>query len=293
VNFVRCSVRSSLRNEPMVGTASTVRRYLLLESPGPWGAEVLRDSRLPLEVKRELRVRSRRTGVRVLLIRRHDQRAGGASRQFFIADAGLPKPTLVHGELSDLREILDVDLAQPANLQARDDAQFLVCTHGRHDPCCAERGRPLARALSVAFGEQTWECSHLGGDRFAGNLLCLPHGLYYGRVAPEDAAVVAATHLAGRLNLNHLRGRAAYAFAVQAAEWHLRNRLQLVGIDDLVLAEHHTEGADTVSIFDAGESGRWSVRITTSRARPHPLTCSAVSPFAAPQFRLGEIILVR
>jgi hypothetical protein len=226
----------------------------------------------------------------VLLIRRHRQRASSASRQFFIADAGPPQPTLVHGELSDLREILDVDLTQPGNVQARDDALFLVCTHGRHDPCCAERGRPLARALSVAFEEQTWECSHLGGDRFAGNLLCLPHGLCYGRVAPEDAAAIAATHLAGRLDLTHLRGRAAYGFAVQAAEWHLRNRLQLVGIDELRFTEHHTEGADTVAIFAAGESGRWSVRITTSHARPHPLTCSAVSPFAAPQFRLDEII---
>ena len=290
MSAVRCSVRSSLRDEPMVGTASTVRRYLLLESPGPWGAEVLRDSRLPPEVKRELRVRSRETGVRVLLIRRYGQRAGGASRQFFIADAGLPQPTLVHGELSDLREILDVDLTFPTNVQARDDAQFLVCTHGRHDPCCAERGRPLARALSAAFGEQTWECSHLGGDRFAGNLLCLPHGVYYGRVAPEDVAVIAATHLAGRLDLPHLRGRAAYGFAVQAAEWHLRNRLQVVGIDELRLTEHQTEGAATVATFAAGECGRWSVRITTSHARPHPLTCSAVSPFAAPQFRLDEII---
>jgi len=292
VSTVRCSVRSSLRDEPMVGTASTVRRYLLLESPGPWGAEVLRDSRLPLEVKRELRARSRESGVRVLLIRRHRQRAVGASRQFFIADAGLPQPTLVHGELSDQREILDIDLTAPANVQARADTQFLVCTHGRHDPCCAERGRPLARALSAAFGDQTWECSHLGGDRFAGNLLCLPHGLSYGRVAPEDAAAIAAGHLAGRLDLTHLRGRAAYGFAVQAAEWHLRNRLQLVGIDDLVLAENHTDGAATVAIFDAGDSGRWSVRISTSHARPHPLTCSAVSPFAAPQFRLGDIINV-
>src|SRR5437879_5825979 len=99
----------------MVGTASTVQRYLLLESPGPWGAEVLRDSRLPPEVKRELRVRSSETGVRVLLIRRHRQRPVSASRQFFIADTGLPHPRLVHGELSDLREILDVDLVLPTD----------------------------------------------------------------------------------------------------------------------------------------------------------------------------------
>ena len=27
---------------------------------------------------------------------------------------------------------------------------------------------------------------HVGGDRFAGNLVCLPEGLYFGRVGPEE-----------------------------------------------------------------------------------------------------------
>jgi hypothetical protein len=292
VNAVRCSVRSSLRDEPMVGTASTVRRYLLLESPGPWGAEVLRHSRLPPEVKHELRLRSRQTGIRVLLIRRHRQRAVGASRQFFIADVGSPHPRLVHGRLTDPREILDVDLTAPTGVEASADPLFLVCTHGRHDPCCAERGRPLARALAAAFPEQTWECSHLGGDRFAGNLLCLPDGLCYGRVAPEDAAAIGATHLAGRLDLVHLRGRAGYSFAVQAAEWHLRVRLRLVGLNDVVLIGQHTDAADTVAIFDTADAGRWSVRISTSHAPPHPLTCNAVSPYAAPHFQLSAMTQV-
>ena len=29
------------------------------------------------------------------------------------------------------------------------DPVLAVCTHGRHDACCAERGRPLARALAA------------------------------------------------------------------------------------------------------------------------------------------------
>ena len=53
----------------------------------------------------------------------------------------------------------------------------LVCTNGRHDPCCATFGRPLARVLREgAQRDDVWECSHIGGDRFAANIVILPEG---------------------------------------------------------------------------------------------------------------------
>ncbi|WP_324278249.1 sucrase ferredoxin [Blastococcus brunescens] len=74
---------------------------------------------------------------------------------------------------------------------------YLVCTHGGHDACCALRGRPLARALPTPGPADVWECSHLGGDRFAANVLVLPHGFYYGQV-PGDGADLVAAHTRGR-----------------------------------------------------------------------------------------------
>ncbi|HZB24385.1 MAG TPA: hypothetical protein VE444_11130 [Gaiellaceae bacterium] len=41
----RCSQASETRGEPMAGTASTVRSWILLEDPGPWGGDALRDAR--------------------------------------------------------------------------------------------------------------------------------------------------------------------------------------------------------------------------------------------------------
>jgi hypothetical protein len=277
----------------MVGTASVVRRYLLLEAPGPWGIEVLRDARLAADFKAELRRLSRRTGVRVLLIRRYRQRPTQPARQFFLASVGPAGSWLVGGIRDDLRSVLDLDLMGPpermSGTHPRTDPVFGVCTHGRHDPCCAERGRPLARAVTAAFPDETWECSHLGGDRFAGNMLCLPGGVCYGRVAPEDGAAVAATHAAGRIDPVHLRGRAGYGFAVQAAEWHLRNRLGLLGLSDVTFVAERSRNGTTVVVFDTAGHGRWSATITVSRAHPHPLTCNAVSPFAAPRFELSKI----
>ena len=72
-----------------------------------------------------------------------------------------------------------------------------VCTHGRHDTCCAERGRPVAAGLAEAYPEETWEASHIGGDRFAANLLVLPFGLYFGRLDPASARGVARLLAAG------------------------------------------------------------------------------------------------
>ena len=69
---------------------------------------------------------------------------------------------------------------------------FVVCTHGKHDPCCARYGRPLFEALSEQVGaESAWQCTHVGGDRFAANAVCLPHGVYYGRVERDDVEAAA------------------------------------------------------------------------------------------------------
>lgn len=46
---------------------------------------------------------------------------------------------------------------------------FLVCTHGKKDTCCAELGRPIMNAVTSVEETDMWECTHIGGDRFAAN----------------------------------------------------------------------------------------------------------------------------
>ena len=72
----RCTAASVLRDEPALGSASTVRAFLLVEHPGPWGTDALRDARLPDGLGDRLRAASARTGVRVLLVRRQGARPG-------------------------------------------------------------------------------------------------------------------------------------------------------------------------------------------------------------------------
>ena len=68
----RCATASRARGDELAGTASTVRSYLLLEHPGPWGTDALRDARLPDGLGAHLEEQARRHRVRVLLVRRED-----------------------------------------------------------------------------------------------------------------------------------------------------------------------------------------------------------------------------
>ena len=141
---------------------------------------------------------------------------------------------LFRAELSSHEDLLELDFESLGELVTH--PLLLVCTHGKHDRCCARYGRPLYDALrEQAEDDWVWQASHVGGDRFAGNLVCLPEGLYFGRVGLDEAWAVLDGYLAGRIHLGCYRGRSSYPFPVQAAERRIRQELGLTGIDDLAL----------------------------------------------------------
>ena len=284
----RCAIASGLRGDDLAGTASTVRAFLLVEWSGAWGVDALRDSRLPDEAKRALRS-AKSLGVRVNLVRRHRSRNRQNRTRVLAAYADPGRPWLETTVLGSPSELADLDLAafgagRSPGLTSVADPVFAVCTHGRHDACCAELGRPLASALSEAQPEATWEVSHIGGDRFAGNLLVLPHGLYYGRVDRPAAVAIAAGHRAGHLDLDHLRGRSSYPMPVQAAEIALRRQLGETRLDALRLVDRRRDGDRWWADF-AVAAERWEVVVRTTRddTDPHRLTCGAVRFDAIPR----------
>jgi hypothetical protein len=149
----------------------------------------------------------------------------------------------------------------------------VVCTHGRRDPCCAERGRPLEQATSTEFPTITWESTHVGGDRFAGNLVAFPHGLYFGRVPPSEGPELVHAYTAGRIgSLDRYRGRACHPFHVQAADVAIRRELDLDGIDD-ILVEHTARKRDRAVVTLSTPAGRRVVRLARTDAPPMRLTC--------------------
>ncbi len=279
----------------MAGTASTVRSWLLLEDPGPWGRDALRDARLPERVGLELQRRCRAAGVRPLLIRRAASNASPPNGlACFAIRSGPEPPWIERTQLAEVTDILDVDLpwlgrgVRPG-FEPVEGPLFLVCTHGRRDVCCAERGRPLAGALATAEPGATWESSHVGGDRFAGNLVAFPHGLYLGRVRPDEAVGVARAYTDGRISLEHLRGRSCYPMSVQAAEHALRTREGFDGVDDVNLERTEARHGESTSIF-ATPMGRFSVSVAIEESAPSFLTCHSSGAEPAPAYRTLAVV---
>ncbi|KRA39428.1 hypothetical protein ASD81_07330 [Nocardioides sp. Root614] len=269
-----------MREEPAAGTASTVRAFLLIEHTGPWGADALLDARLPSGLGEAVARAARTARVRPLLIRRPGRTPDPEGTRVFAAFAGPARPWLETAVLDDPSHLPDLDLValsegRSPGLTPYDGRLLCVCTHGRHDACCAERGRPVAAALAAEHPDETWEVSHIGGDRFAANLLVLPDGLYYGRLTPDAALRIARDHDTSRLDLDHLRGRSSYAMPVQLAEIALRRELEETRADALRLVSRRRDGEVTDAVFDVG-GARWRVRVrTTAGAELVQLTCRA------------------
>jgi hypothetical protein len=290
----RCAAASLLRDEPMAGTASTVRAFLLLENPGPWGENALRDARLPDGLGEELTTRTTAAGVRVLLVRRPGRQAPADRLRVFAAYAHHAEPWLETTVLDDIHEVHDLDVealgsGRSPGLTPHPDPVFAVCTHGRHDTCCAERGRPVAAALAARHPDHTWEVSHIGGDRFAANALVLPHGLYYGRLDARSVTEVAAAQFAGRVSLDHLRGRSGLAMTLQFAEIALRHHLgetMLGGVR--LLSRTARDGVVTAVLRARGRSYAVTVR-TTMSTEPQRLTCSSTRDNAFVQHELLDL----
>ena len=283
----------------MAGTASTVRSWLLLEDPGPWGRDALRDARLPERVGLELQRRCRAAGVRPLLIRRASSNASAAASSSgglacFAIRSGPEPPWIERIRLARVTDTLDLDLPSLGRglrpgFEPVDGPLFLVCTHGRRDVCCAERGRPVAQALATAVPGATWESSHVGGDRFAGNLVAFPHGLYLGRVRPDEAAEVARAYADGRVSLRHLRGRSCYPMPVQAAEHALRTHEGFDRVDDIGLERTERRRGVSTSTFRT-PMGRFSVSVAIEESAPSFLTCHSHAAEPAPAYRMIAIV---
>lgn len=215
-NPAGCALRAQLRGEELLGTAFTMDRLLLVEQPGPWGYDGLRASRFDAGVAATLEQRARHEGVRVQAIRSPGRSRPGAQRRWAIADCRDGRESLRWGTFAADAELLELPWDGSSG-SPDPEPLYLVCTHGKHDTCCATRGRPVAAAIQQCRPGRVFESSHLGGHRFAANVLVLPAGLLYGRVQPAAAAELAAAADADEVLTPLLRGRVGLPPAAQAA----------------------------------------------------------------------------
>jgi (2Fe-2S) ferredoxin len=228
-----------------------------------------------------------------LLVRRL-HRAPSTPRRWAVVDARPGKEAAWWGSFDVDEELLAVDPHDPAG-HASGDPILLVCTHGRRDACCAQRGWPVVAALTESFPDWSWQCSHVGGDRFAANLVVLPHGLYYGRLTPSHALDVVRGHLDGRVTTDVLRGRSCFPPAVQAAQHYARETLDVDAIDALSPLGLERQGDGGVAVRLAGEDDAVITVVVEAReSRPiSRLTCAATGATSMLVWELQAITTAR
>jgi hypothetical protein len=284
-----CSDQSLARNDPMYGTASAGYSWMLLELPGAWGHSAFLQSPAVIEpaLGRAVVRRIESAKMRVAAIRKPGRRSSTPRWRWVVAHSRVGAEALYTGEVSDPREYLDLALDGSDGTQSADPV-VAICAHGKHDQCCAVRGRSACNAIAAEYPEFTWECSHLGGDRFAATMLVLPEGLCYGRVDTADPPDLIRLYLEGRLDNRFLRGRTSLPHAVQAAQYFAREAYG----DDRIDALHprsvdHHDGEIRV-VLD-GESGPITVVLKELLTEPLLSQCDARVPGRVRTFTLVSI----
>jgi hypothetical protein len=282
-----CADVSRAHAEPLGATASRVDHWLLVEYRHLWSRDPVAGSGLPDEAKAHLRRQLRALpNARLLFVRRpgRDQpesfsvffgRSLESERRFFRAEIAS------YGDLPGL-DFAGALVGGAAVGDPLAHPLLVVCTHGKRDRCCAKYGRPLYDEVAAeADPDWVWQSTHVGGDRFAGNLVCLPEGLYFGRVGRPDVWSLLDEYLAGRIDLDRYRGRSCYGFAVQAAERHVREATGRTEVDALRLAHAERTGEHTWTVRFRVEPRDEVHEVDVVGAladEPTHLTCASMSP---------------
>lgn len=295
-----CADLSRTREEPLGATASRIDNWLLVEYRGAWQRDIVDGSLLSPRLKAHLREHLELLRPARLLFVKQPERRAESGRRVFLASTTPGAERLLGLEVEHQDDLRDVDLA---GALAGGDAPFdpvadpvlVVCTHGKRDRCCARYGGPLYDALRAAAPPgEVWQSTHVGGDRFAGNVVALPQGTFHGRVEPGDVPALLGALAKGRVDLDRYRGRSAYPFAVQAAEQALRETEMLLRIDDLVLLGSERRGKDAWRVrFRSPDGAVHRLDVAAELSEPEYLTCEADAPRSARRYRVTAHRVVR
>jgi hypothetical protein len=271
-----CSVLARALDEPLAGTAPVATRWICLEHPGAWPRDVTSH---PDPAVNAFAARTAAAGWRLVLIRRPGRRPSPGDTvagrgEVYLTDTAPPRPRTTVLTIGGPEELARVPLPAPgAALPGVPvaDPLLLVCTHGRRDRCCALDGRALALAAAGSC-PGVWECSHLGGHRFAPTALVLPTGYLYGRLDPATAVAARKAAGHGEVEAALCRGRSTWAPAGQVAELAVR---EATGLRDAAALTVDVPSTGYV-LVTARDGRRWAVDVRpVEPAGERPVSCGA------------------
>jgi len=277
-----CAQVSRDAADPFIGTAARADLWLLIEYTGAWARNEIESSNLPAEVKDWID-HPRIPHVQTRLIKQNKNR--GEKITVFVAGTLERRQAVYRFQLERYEDLLCLDLEALRDgcgsyeRYRYHDPLFLVCTHGKHDACCAKFGMPVYNEMERLAGDYTWQSSHVGGDKFAANVVCLPQNIYYGRVAVSEVSDLIASSVQSQVYLKRYRGRGCYQAIVQAAEYLLRERSGETDFHAFrLLEERQVSEIDWWIRFESTQNGMQYCLLVQERVRETPsyhTTCHA------------------
>lgn len=256
-----CVGHTLAAGEPLAGWGAHPERNILIRWPKQrWQHSLRIADGMPDDLARAIET-AVEGGWRINLIDRKED--GGDRILLFPMALRFDVPVAEYAAL--IRAIVaqdDLAVFQPRPTAA---SCIFVCTHGKHDACCAKWGFGTYRAIRDQAGGaaevDVWEVTHLGGCRFAGGALVLPARRKYGRLVPDDAARLLAAERSGEPYLPAYRG----ANGLNASE-------QVTEITALEVAGAQTR-ITSITLLQDGETER-DYRVETPTHR-YLIRCTA------------------
>ena len=283
---------SGAADEDLAATASRVDRWVLVEYRGLWDRDVLGGSLLSQSLKEHLREQLGKLRHSRLLFVKRPERRSQKRRMLFVGSSRPGEERFYALEFDHHDDLVGYDFASALLGGGTPGVPvqhplFVVCTHGKRDRCCAKYGRPLYDQLKGKVDpEWVWQSTHVGGDRFAGNVVLLPEGLFFGRVGGDDLDPILDDYFDGRINLERFRGRSAYTFPVQAAELAVREETGLAGVHDVELVRVSRKDHERWLVTLRAAGREFAAEAWEERGEePVYLTCSSVTPQTPRRFR--------
>lgn len=287
-----CADAARTRGDPLAGTAPHGSVWVLIEYRGGWPPNGFDGLDLEPHTKGVVFSAAQAVRARVLLVRRHGRRSPEGPRRWAVLryeNSGAYRQQW--GTWSRDQDLAEIAAALDAPGELGCPPVVLVCAHGQHDTCCAVRGRPVGRALSERWPDLVWECTHVGGDRFAANVVVAPDGVYYGGLDATSSVAAVEEHLADRIHADHLRGYTDLFPPQQAAVSAVLRRFGPAGRHDYAV------------VGTSREDNRWRIRVTgrppraavfdvevhSYRTPPCQLTCRGLSVSSAAVYEVTSI----
>lgn len=291
-----CAVQSVQTGEPLAGTAAEETTiWLVLEYGGLWGAQAVEQNDLPTAVQAWLQAQTAALPHSRVLFIRHEREQAGSGRHFFVAITRESDQRLYSLFCATDEALLAVDVAElVADTAAQHPAYttaplFLVCTNGKRDQCCAKFGLPIYQQMAAELpAKQVWQCTHIGGHRYAATAVVLPHGVYYGQISPSRVPAIIHASQQGEVVVAGYRGRTCYAPAVQAADYFVRQHTGQMGLGAFVVTAVELSAEPRIE-FATAEGLTYTVRLRTEEVTNLLVGCSKQKYEAQTFFHLGAI----